>query len=257
MTKVNLKTKSIVNRTNTETKKSNVNNKSINQLDVQKTSETNIFNKLFSAQFGNGDKYLCIYKMQISVPNYKKRDIHCFNLQKKKGSNKKYHFFPCLVNHRKDVTLYFSKGQLIMDITFPKFVFDLRDPKQNVNEWVQLRNAVKKLLNIDIKKAKIQKLIVEPKEKLNRKEFFQEIVTLENFDLEESSDNDKKFVSLGKDIKYSLRKISAEIIQEKLVLQKNHNLFNEFNYSDFMKSDIETELIYFILQCRRNLKVQN
>ena len=242
--------------TDIEVPKNGIDNNFV-QMDLQKTSEINVFQKLFTAQFGNGNEYLSIGKIRLSVPNCKKKDVHWFNLQKKKGSNQKYHFFPCLVNHREDVILHFSKGQLIMDITLPKLVFDLKDPKLNVNEWVQLRNAVKKLLNIDIKKAKIKKLVVEPRENLYRQGFFYENVILKNFALEKSGENGKKFVSVGKEIEYSLRKTGAETMKEKFVLQKSHNLFDEFNYSDFMQSDIETELIYIILQCRRNLRIHN
>lgn len=242
--------------TDIEVPKNSIDNNFV-QMDLQKASEINVFQKLFTAQFGNGNEYLSIGKIRLSVPNCKKKDVHWFNLQKKKGSNQKYHFFPCLVNHREDVILHFSKGQLIMDITLPKLVFDLKDRKLNVNEWVQLRNAVKKLLNVDIKKAKIKKLVVEPRENLYRKGFFYENVILKNFELEKSGENDKKFVSVDKGIEYSLRKTGAETMEEKFVLQKSHNLFDEFNYSDFMQSDIETELIYIILQCRRNLRIHN
>ena len=208
-------------------------------------------------KFKTIDDSLFIFSIRLMIKNLEKESIYLQNLIKTDSEKDKFRLDPKLYGN--DLKLEFLDKNMRIDMRMPALVFDSIDYDSNDNAWKQLRNSIKEILNIDISNAKIGKLNFALFESVMVKKLFDYKFEIDGFSLEEANQRYRKFVRNDKELEYLLSSYtsSKNIVNEEIVLKKNHKFLQSYSYSDFMNSYMEDEMREIILECRMNLKIQN
>lgn len=199
---------------------------------------------------------LIIFHIRLVIKNVKTENIIWQNLIEKNLIKKTFKLDPniCIMD---DLIFQYSNEKVIIDMKLPKHVFDSVEYNIDKNPWEQLRDAIKEMLGIDISNAKVKKLRFALFESIEAENFFNSTVELPNFILKYETERHKKFIRKDKQIIYSLYSyaFARQILNEEIVLKKNHQLLKSKNYLNFMNSYLEDDMCNIIVDCRNNMLV--
>lgn len=199
---------------------------------------------------------LIIFHMRLVIKDVKTENIIWQNLIEKDLIKKTFKLNPniCAVD---DLIFQYSNEKIIIDMNLQKHVFDSVEYNIDKNPWEQLKDAIKEMLGIDISNAKVKKLRFALFESIKSKNFFSSTVELPDFLLKYETERHKEFIRNDKQISYSIYSYAyaPQIINEEIVLKKNHELLKTNNYANFMNSHLEDDMCNIIADCRNNMVV--
>ncbi|KLT69609.1 hypothetical protein [Flavobacterium sp. ABG] len=205
-----------------------------------------------------GDE-LIVFSIRLTVENVEKESVCLQNLVKNHSEKEQFILNPKLYESD-DLKLEFSNKNAKIDMRMPKLVFDTVDHNSEDNPWIQLRNSIKEMLNIDISNAKVEKLNFMLPESAIVKKLFEYKFGIDGFSLKQASQRYRKFIRNDKELEYIIMSSythSKNIINEEIILKKNHTFLKSCPYSDFMNSNVEDKMREITFECRKNLKTKD
>jgi hypothetical protein len=249
MGKVNSKTKTIDNEINT--KKRSVNNKNLKKMKA--TIEKMKMRSAKNIEQFSG--YLFVSQIELELKDFEKENVIWENFGKKSKDRFDYDAnedfdFGC------SYYIYFENEKWYFNIIYPNQIEWIKEHYLIENIWVQQKNFVKELFNIDISNSKISVLDLD----IINYECTSYIHTIKGHSdllLEYSDESDIGFASEDGKLEYNISvhtdldgEESDDIFIERVNLQDNHAFFNKYNYTNFMNWDIDSHLKYFVVQQR-------
>lgn len=243
-------------------KKTEINNNNLNintlypnSMNTTKvTTEQNSSKQIKKPKLKEMQENLIIFSIKLEIKGVERKSILWQNLIEKDAGKKEFKFNP-EIYYIDDLTFKFSDEKAILDLSLPKHVFDSVNHTSDDNPWKQLKNAILEMLHINITEARISQINFALFESIKGKDFFARNIVLEGFTLKSASERSKKLIRKDKKAEYSLYSYthSQGMITEEITLKKNHEFLKSYNFSDFMHSYLEDDMIKIIKKYRENL----
>ncbi|KUY17156.1 hypothetical protein BAZ12_18660 [Elizabethkingia miricola] len=254
MSKVNFKTENIGNKANIDTSNINPNNKNFKKM--KKTIEKMKTNPSKNIEQFSGD--LFVSRIELELKDVQEKNIYWENFSGKSedrydySSSKDFEF-------GSDYYIYFENKKWYFNIIFPQNISWIKDHYLIENIWVQQKNFVKELFNIDLTNSKISVLDID----VVNYESTHYISTIKGHSDLLLEYSDGFYVGFGTEdgkLEYTISvhtdfdgEESDDIYIERINLQDHHDLFERYHYDHFMNWDIDSHLKYFVVQQRNKL----
>lgn len=254
MTKVNFKTENIGSKANIEKNETNSNNKNFKKM--KKTIEKMKMNCNKNIEQFSG--YFFVSRIELELNGIKEDTVNWENFSRK--SKDRFDYSPIEdFEFSCDYYIYFENEKWYFNIVFPNKIMWITEHYLIENVWVQHKNFVKELFNIDLINSKISVLDLD----IVNYESTRYISTIKghsDIPLGYSEESYVEFVAEDGKFEYSISahtdldgEESEDIYIERLYLQNGHDFFDKYSYEHFMNWDIDSHLKYFVIQQRDKL----